>query len=84
MRTEKVAITMPSDLVAVIDDIRSRRGISRSKFISILLRQTISDEQAREIRDAYDRVFSEESVAKEQLDTAAWFEGSGRQEGQEW
>jgi metal-responsive CopG/Arc/MetJ family transcriptional regulator len=84
MRTEKVAITIPSDLVAVIDDIRSRRGVSRSKFISILLRQTISDEQAREIRDAYDRVFSEESVAKEQLDTTAWFEGSGRQEGQEW
>ena len=84
MRTEKVAITIPSDLVAVIDDIRSRRGVSRSKFISILLRQTISDEQDREIRDAYDRVFSEESVAKEQLDTTAWFEGYGREEGQEW
>ena len=84
MRTAKVAITIPADLVAVIDDIRGRRGVSRSKFITLLLRQKISDEQAREIREAYDRVFSEESVAKEQLDTAAWFEGSGRQEGQEW
>ncbi len=84
MRTAKVAITIPSDLVAVIDDIRSKRGVSRSKFITLLLRQKILDEQAREIREAYDRVFSEESVVKEQLDTAAWFDGSGKEEGQEW
>ena len=84
MRTEKVAITIPSDLVAAIDGIRSRRGVSRSKFITLLLRQKILDEQAREIQEAYDRVFSDESVAKEQVDTAAWFAGSGRDEGQEW
>jgi hypothetical protein len=42
------------------------------------------DEQANEIREAYDRVFSDDSVVKEQLDTAAWFEGSGKEEGQEW
>jgi metal-responsive CopG/Arc/MetJ family transcriptional regulator len=84
MRTEKVAITIPADLVAVIDDIRSRRGVSRSRFITLLLRQKIMDEQAREIREAYDRVFSDESVAREQMDTAAWLDGSGRDEGQEW
>lgn len=84
MRTEKVAITIPSDLVAAIDDIRSRRGISRSRFITLMLRQKVKDEQAREIREAYDRVFSDESMAKEQVDTAAWFESSGRNEGQEW
>jgi metal-responsive CopG/Arc/MetJ family transcriptional regulator len=84
MRTEKVAITIPSDLVAVIDGIRSKRGVSRSKFITLLLRQKILDEQAREIREAYDQVFSDDSMAKEQLDTAAWLEGSGREEGQEW
>ena len=84
MRTEKVAITIPSDLFAVIDGIRSKRGVSRSKFITLLLRQKILDEQAQEIREAYDRVFSDDSVVKEQLDTAAWLEGSGREEGQEW
>lgn len=84
MRTEKVAITIPSDLVAVIDDIRSRKGVSRSKFITLLLRQKIQDEQAREIKEAYDRVFSDASVAKEQVDTAAWFDGSGSDKGQEW
>lgn len=84
MRTEKVSITIPSDLVAMIDDIRSRRGVSRSKFITLLLREKIMDEQARDIREAYDRVFSDESIVQEQLDTAAWFEGSGKEEGQEW
>jgi metal-responsive CopG/Arc/MetJ family transcriptional regulator len=84
MRTEKVAITIPSDLVATIDAIRSRRGVSRSKFITLLLRQKVQDEQEREIREAYDRVFSDEAVVKEQLDTAAFLDGSGKEEGQEW
>jgi metal-responsive CopG/Arc/MetJ family transcriptional regulator len=84
MPTEKVAITIPSDLVAIIDGIRSKRGVSRSKFITLLLRQKILDEQAREIREAYDRVFSDDSIVKEQLNTATWLEGSGRDEGQEW
>lgn len=84
MRTEKVAITIPSDLVATIDAIRSRRGVSRSKFITLLLRQKVQDEQEREIREAYDRVFSDEAVVREQLDTAAFLDGSGKEEGQEW
>ncbi|HWR92069.1 MAG TPA: ribbon-helix-helix protein, CopG family [Desulfobacterales bacterium] len=84
MRTEKVAITIPSDLVATIDAIRSRRGVSRSKFITLLLRQKVQDEQEREIRETYDRVFSDEAVVKEQLDTAAFLDGSGKEEGQEW
>jgi hypothetical protein len=84
MRTEKVAITIPSDLVAVIDDIRSRKGVSRTKFITMLLRQKIQDEQARKIREAYDRVFSDPSLAKEQVDTAAWFDSVGSDAGQVW
>jgi metal-responsive CopG/Arc/MetJ family transcriptional regulator len=84
MPTEKIAITIPSDLVAVIDDIRSRRGVSRSKFITLILREQIMKEQEREIRETYDRVFSDESVVREQLETAAWFDGTGQDEGQQW
>ena len=84
MRTEKIAITIPSDLVSVIDEIRGKRGISRSKFITNILREKIKDDRAREIKEAYDRIFSDESVIKEQLETATWFEGSGKNEGQEW
>jgi metal-responsive CopG/Arc/MetJ family transcriptional regulator len=84
MHTEKIAITIPSELVSAIDDIRSKRGVSRRKFITLLLREKIIDEQAREIREAYDRVFSHAAIAQEQVDTAAFFEGSGKDEGQEW
>ena len=42
------------------------------------------DQRAREIQGGADRVFSDESVVQEQLDTASWFEGFGKDEGQEW
>jgi metal-responsive CopG/Arc/MetJ family transcriptional regulator len=84
MSTKKIVIPIPSDLISLIDDIRSKRGVSRSKFITLLLREKIIDEQAREIREAYDRVFSDKSIVHEQLDTAAGFEGSSKDEGQEW
>jgi hypothetical protein len=37
-----------------------------------------------EIRAAYDRVFSDEAIAEEQLAMTKEFELSGRFEGQEW
>ena len=58
MSTDKIAISIPSDMVSVIDRIRSKRGVSRSKFITLLLREKLMDEQEREVREAYDRVFS--------------------------
>jgi metal-responsive CopG/Arc/MetJ family transcriptional regulator len=61
MSTEKMTISIPSDLVSMIDDIRIRRGASRSKFITLLLREKIMDEQSRKFRKAYDRVFSAEA-----------------------
>ena len=84
MNTQKVAITIPINLVNVIDAISKQRGLSRSKFISILLEEKISEERDRSLKEAYDLIFSDESVYDEQLQTASWFEGSGNIEGQEW
>ena len=39
MNTQKVAITMPSDLVVMIDNMSRHQKLSRSKFISLALRQ---------------------------------------------
>ena len=36
------------------------------------------------VKDVYDSVFSDEKICREQLDTAAWFEGAGVNEGQKW
>ncbi len=84
MNTQKVAITIPMNLVNIIDVISKQRGLSRSKFISIVLEEKITEERDRSIKEAYDRIFSDESVSNEQLQTAGWFEGSGNTEGQEW
>jgi hypothetical protein len=84
MNTQKVAITVPRDLIIIVDEISRLKGISRSKFISRVLGEKVRDEQARQLRDAYDRVFSDDSIRKEQLDTAEWFEGSDSNEGQGW
>jgi metal-responsive CopG/Arc/MetJ family transcriptional regulator len=68
----------------MIDEISKKRGISRSKLISNMLRQKIIDERDKQINEAYNQVFSDDSIQKEQLDTSIWFDGSGSKEGQEW
>jgi metal-responsive CopG/Arc/MetJ family transcriptional regulator len=84
MNTQKVAITIPADLVVMIDDISKQKGLSRSKYISTVLHEKVLSEKERQIKDSYNRVFSDESIKKEQLQTAIWFDGTGNQGGQEW
>ena len=84
MHTKKVAITIPEGLVTMIDAISKKQGLSRSKFISTVLMEKIEAERKRYVKDTYDSVFSDESIKKEQLDSARWFEGLGTEAGQEW
>lgn len=84
MNTKKVAITIPHDIVTMIDSISSQRNISRSKFISMVLREKLTEERNRQLKDEYDRLFSDNAIVKEQLETSEWFEGSGSKAGQEW
>ena len=84
MNTQKVAITIPADLVVIIDDISKQKGLSRSKYITTVLREKILSEKEQQIKDSYDRVFSDDLIQKEQLQTAIWFDGTGNQGGQEW
>ena len=84
MNTQKVAITIPKELVIMIDMISKQHGVSRSRYISSVLREKLADERERRIREAYDMVFSDAEIGKEQLKSVNWFEGTGRTEGQEW
>jgi hypothetical protein len=84
MNTQKVAITIPADLVIMIDDISKQLGLSRSKYISNVLREKVFSEKERQIKDSYDRVFSDDSIKKVQLQTSIWFDGTGNEGGQEW
>ena len=84
MNTQKVAITIPADLVAIIDEISRQLGLSRSKYISTVLREKVLSEKERQIKESYNRIFADDSIQKEQLQTAIWFDGTGNQGGQEW
>ena len=84
MYTQKVAITIPKDLIIMIDNISKKRGLSRSKFISTVLKEKLISERNRHIKEAYDHVFSDESIKEEQLNCTNWFEGLEIEEGQEW
>ena len=84
MNTQKVAITIPKELIMSIDKFSKQQGISRSKYISRILQVKISEEKKSRIKNAYDTVFSDETVCREQLETAAWFENAEEKEGQEW
>lgn len=84
MNTQKVAVTIPKKLVVMIDVISRQEGLSRSRYISRVLAERLAREQNKSIREAYDKIFSDTEIQKEQLKTANWFEGSGCAEGQEW
>jgi hypothetical protein len=84
MNTQKVAITMPAGLLKSIDMFSREKGVSRSRFIALALAEKIDGEKKRILKEAYDRIFSDEKILKEQVDTAKWFEGAGCEGGQEW
>ena len=84
MNTQKIAISMPADLVAMIDIISKQKGMSRSRFISTVLHEKVLNEKERQIKEVYNRVFSDDSIKKEQLETSLWFDGAGHKAGLEW
>lgn len=84
MNAQKVAITMPENLVKQVDILSSNQGLSRSRYITLAIAEKIEKEKERFLKDSYDRVFSDEAVQREQLETAKCFEGVGSQGGQEW
>ena len=84
MNTQKIAISMQADLVAMTDNISKPKGMSRSRFISTVLHEKVLKEKERQIKEVYNRVFSDDSIKKEQLETSLWFDGAGNKEGLEW
>jgi hypothetical protein len=84
MNTQKVAITIPKDILIMIDKISQSKGISRSKMISTMLEQNLADVKAAYLKNSYDSVFNDDSIKEEQRSTAQWFETSGNEGGQEW
>lgn len=82
--TQKVAITMPEILVKEIDTLSKKKGLSRSRYITLAVAEKIEDENNTFITDTYNEIFSDKDIQREQLETSASFEGAGSEGGQEW
>ncbi len=50
MHTQKVAVTIPKDLMALIDEMSRNEGLSRSKYISSVLREKLESEKKRYVK----------------------------------
>ena len=84
MHTQKVAITIPKNILIMIDNISQAKGISRSKLIASMLKQKLAEEKAIYLKNAYDSLFEDDAVKAEQHSMALWFENAGNEGGQEW
>ena len=84
MTTVKVAITMPKELVREVDAVRKEEEISRSGYITRIVREAVRAERKERLKAAYDRVFSDPEIVKEQKEVALFFDNSGNNKGQEW
>ncbi len=84
MLTKKITITIPKDLVATVNEISKQKQLSRSKFIAAVLKEKVIEEKKKQVQDAYNRVFSDEAIQKEQINWTHGLEAAGTEEGQEW
>ena len=84
MNTKKVAITVPKNILVMIDKISLQKGLSRSKLISSMLERQLADEQFAYLKNSYDSVFTDDAITSEQYSTSRWFEKAGNEGGQEW
>jgi len=84
VHTKKVAITIPNNILIMIDNISQAKGVSRSKFITTMLEKKLVEEKAAYLKSAYDCVFEDDAIRQEQRSTALWFDNTGNEGGQEW
>jgi metal-responsive CopG/Arc/MetJ family transcriptional regulator len=75
---------MPEDLIKDIDLLSKTKGLSRSRYIASALTEKVADEKRNLLKQSYDRIFSDEEIRKEQIETARCFEGGGSEGGHEW
>jgi hypothetical protein len=66
----KFAISVPEDVMAQIDEAAERRGITRSRFITDVLRKVARARTDAEVTRRLDEVFAAPDVAAEQRSTS--------------
>lgn len=73
----KIAITIPQEVLVSVDEAAKRSGETRSGFISRVLRAAVKARNDAEITRRLNQVFTDPSVADEQLGVAEDFDAAG-------
>lgn len=73
MAVHKFAISIPEDVMEQVDRAAEQRGITRSRFISDVLRKVARARTDVEMTRRLDEVFSAPDVASEQRSTSRAF-----------
>jgi metal-responsive CopG/Arc/MetJ family transcriptional regulator len=76
MAVHKLAISVPKDVIAEVDRAAKRLGVTRSRFISDVLRKVARARTDAEITRRLDAVFGDPEVAAEQRRTNREFIGA--------
>jgi len=84
MATRKLAISVPEDVVHDVDAAAKKRGMTRSGFITDILRRIARARSDAEISRRVNEVFADPEVAKEQAETARKFNRNATEHGTEW
>lgn len=84
MTTMKVAISMPEELVREVDMVSKEKNLSRSGYITGLVKCAVRAERREKIKASYDKVFSDPEIITEQNEISLAYDRSGSDKGQEW
>ena len=66
MGVHKFAISVPEEVMARVDEAAERRGVTRSRFITDVLRKVARAQTDADITRRLDEVFAKPDVAREQ------------------
>jgi metal-responsive CopG/Arc/MetJ family transcriptional regulator len=70
MAVRKIAISVPEEVLAQVDEAAAERGENRSRYITQMLRLLAKAHSDREISRRVDAMFADPEVAGEQVKTA--------------
>jgi metal-responsive CopG/Arc/MetJ family transcriptional regulator len=84
MPATKFAISIPAEVMQVVDRAAQERGITRSRFISEVLRRVARAKNDDEISRRIDQALSDPELVQEQRSTSAAYRRLQPRQGTEW
>jgi len=73
MNAKKFAISIPAEVMKQVDRAARARQVTRSRFISDVLRKVAAARSDAEVSRRVNAVFEDEDVAREQVETSNAF-----------